>query len=362
MLIKSIHLENFRNHNVLSLDFNDALTIIHGPNGIGKTNVLEAISVLSLGKSPIAVVEKDLLNINEPYARVNALLVDSSSDEYKKEFVLSKNEVTNRVKKAFKLNGVEKPVSKIFDGFKTVLFEPADIRLVEGSPTRRRDFLDKILMKAYKEYRQALLIYNRALKNRNKLLDSMTYLPEGLYPEELSLWDEHLIKNGQIIQKSRKLFFAYAKENLSSITKGLFSGNLKISLFYKIKPITRELLEENIHKDFRRGTTSIGPHLDDFIIHLDSMNRDLELKNFGSRGQMRMSVLSLKLLEIEFLSHITNDSERPVLLLDDIFSEFDSNYRSAIVKIISQQQTIITTANLDDVPDEIRKEAFIIEL
>lgn len=356
MLVKSLKLTNFRNYKKAKFDFNGELTIITGGNGIGKTNILESIAFLSIAKSPVAVTERDLIMNGSDYGHVEVTLIDQ-----KKEYFLTTDKDSSRVTKVYKVNGVNKKASDFINGFRTVLFEPGDIRLVSGSPSRRRDYLDKLLSKLDNGYREALSIYNKALKNRNKLLEKSFNLIEGLYPQEIEVWDNYLIKSGQKIQSDRALFFASAKKYLPTIVDKLFPDNTKLELIYYPKKITPESLMMNINKDIRRGTTSTGPHLDDYSFGFQSNELSCltPLKNYGSRGQQRMSVLAVKLLELKLIEGL---GERHVLLLDDIFSEFDDDYRRAIEEIIDKQQTIITTAHLNDVPDSLKNIAQIIKL
>ncbi len=352
MIIRSVKLEHFRNHVKVPFEFDEKLTIIHGPNGIGKTNILESISIFSLAKSPMAIVERDMIAFSQNYARV----VGDFGNNVKREYTISRIDNSNRVKKTFKLNGVLKKTVNFIDGFNSVLFEPADIKLTSGSPSRRRDFLDKLLIQTNIRYREAISKYTRSLKNRNKLLEKMFNIPNGLYPAELEVWDNNVVDAGMIIQKTRKDFFDFVETKIDIISSELFPSGTAIQLKYFPKLISRELLQERLHLDLRKATTSIGPHLDDFSVYLNNM----ELRNYGSRGQKRMTVLLLKLLSLEYIKE-RNGSD-PILLLDDIFSEFDSNYRFAVDKIIKNQQTIITTANLDDVPVEIRHGAQVISI
>lgn len=352
MLIKRIELENFRNHSKSSFEFSNDVTIIVGKNGAGKTNLLESIALLSVGKAIRGGVESDLVNIDRDFARVVGVYEDSDSDEIKLEAVLSRKPVSNRVVKVFKVNGAQKTGVQFVGQSKVVFFAPEDIRLVAGSPSRRRDFIDRILSQVHGDYHKSLLKYERVLKHRNKVL-------EHGHEAQLVVWDAQLLESAQVIQNYRQQFFDFADNNLNAISQNLFSEGFSLKINYSQSFLSQSSLLQSLQRDLIYGTTRYGPHRDDysFILH---NHHSLDLKHYGSRGQQRTGVFCMKLLEEKYIVHKSKTS--PILLLDDIFSELDENYRSAIENVISLNQTIITSADINSIPDSIKNSAKIITL
>ncbi len=338
MKITTIELQNFRNHIKKEVRLSDTTTLISGSNGSGKTNILEAISVLSKGRSFRAVTEKEMINIDSNFCRAVGVFEDNT----KLEFIEERSGM-GRVKKTFKKNGVVKK-SKDFVGiFKTVLFNPEDIRLVIGSPSRRRDYVDGLLSQVSSEYYRTIHRYERLLKHRNKLLDMAEgQVIHNIFENQLDVWDKQLTEAGMYVQQSRKMFFEFAKENLHKVSRELFGNEYLLQLDYKPVLITPSSLESCRSRDLFKGSTSVGPHRDDFDFIMVKNNRKLDLQGYGSRGQQRTAALALKILELQYIEKETNVI--PTLLLDDIFSELDDNFRENITNVMKKYQTIVTSA------------------
>ena len=361
MKIKKLYIKNFRNFEEKLIEFSDTTTVIVGPNAAGKTNILESVYLLSTGKSFKAGVEEEMVKYDEEIGRVKGLFargqwkilskhekeeVVAEKDEKRLEVVLTRGEITigdtNKkekvARKRLKINGVGKRLVDFSGTFKTVLFGPQDLDLVTESPSLRRSYLDSVLSQVDKEYRRATLSYNKALRHRNKLL--LQIREEGIPRSQLLFWDKLLIKNGDYIARQREEFFDFV--NLSDPLE-----DHSFALEYDKSAISESRLKQYSQEEVSAATTLVGPHRDDFIFYIEasshSTDEQRELDKYGSRGEQRMGVLWLKLAELQFIEKIT--SEKPTLLLDDIFSELDHEHRDIVGNITNNQQTIITTAD-----------------
>jgi DNA replication and repair protein RecF len=323
-MIKSIKLSDFRNFKKKSLEFSDKITVIVGPNASGKTNILESLSLLSTGKSFKARVEREMLRYETDLARVIG-----ESLVWKLEAMITKGE-NGWPKKKLLFNGVPKRLIDFAGNFKTVLFGPWDMDLVTESPSIRRKFLDNVLSQVDREYRRAILSYEKGLRQRNRLLFRIR--EEGVARSQLLFWNQLLIKNGDYISKAREEFIEFVNSQVSL-------NDQKFNLIYDRSSISEGRLEQYKDEEVAAATTLVGPHRDDFTFFENERN----LASYGSRGEQRMGVLWLKMAELNFIEEKTN--ERPTLLLDDIFSELDHEHRDIVMEIAKKQQTIITTAD-----------------
>jgi len=314
-MVKSINLVNFRNFRKKTIDFSPKVTMIVGPNASGKTNILESLFLLSTGKSFKAQVEEEMIGYNNDLARVEG---------HELEAILTRGR-EDWPKKRLLVGGVPKRLIDFAGNFKVVLFGPWDMDLVTGSPSLRRRFLDSTLSQIDREYRRAILSYEKGLRQRNRLLFRIR--EEGLSRGQLLFWNQLLIKNGNYISSAR--------QNLINFINSLEKCNLK----YDYSAISEVRLEQYAKEEIASATTLVGPHRDDFIFLQEKRN----MSKYGSRGQQRMEILWLKLAELAFVEERTN--EKPTLLLDDIFSELDHEHRKVVFSVIGNQQTIITTAD-----------------
>ena len=374
------------------------VTIIVGPNTFGKTNILEAIYLLASGKSFRAEVEKEIISYGEEIARIDGVTNLSSL-----EILITTGSVGGKKapKKQFLVNGVKKRMTDFIGHFFAVLFSPQDLQLVTDSPSLRRKYLNSVLSCVDKEYRRALLVYEKALRQRNRILEMIREKRAKF--AQLEYWDRLLIKNGSIITEKRGEFIDFIntqyrplnreKSPISQLETRPFPQLTKkkggvFKIVYEKNEISEERLKEKQEREIILGMTLVGPHRDDFIINLQSQNSCLpagranlkttrphriresvsgaasqisnlgksrDLSIYGSRGEQRLAVLWLKLGELAFLEEETD--QKPVLLLDDIFSELDSNHRDLVTKIIPNQQTIITTTEERVVKGNFLKEA-----
>jgi len=337
MLIQRIYLENFRNYDKKESKFSAGTTLVVGPNTAGKSNLLEAIFLLGFGTSPRARLDREMIKTGEKLGFVRGFFLGDGEKEL--EVVL-----TDRGKR-FRVNGVGRRLSDFSKHFHVVLFSPHDLNLVTGSPDLRRRFVDLVLGSVDQDYAHAFREYEKIRKRRNRLLEQINqgYGKE----EELGFWNAKLLEHGVLLQDKRKEFFVEVNRRLAA------SG---LQLGYRPSGLTAERLKEYRLREIAVGTTLIGPHRDDFTFLMG----ERDLSSYGSRGEQRRSVLALKSAELEFVQGKTG--ERPLLLLDDIFSELDKDNRARVFDLIGEGQTIIATTDEEVVSPKLRKVLKLIKL
>lgn len=347
MVLKQFRLTSFRNYSQKEFAFSDQTTLLVGPNTIGKTNLLEAIYLLATGRSFKAGLEAEMIAYNQEIARVKGRIF-RGSDRTDLEIVLTRGEVAGEkaAKKKYFVNGVGRRMVDFVGCLRAVYFRPEDLDLVTDSPSLRRKYLDSVLEQVDREYARSLLSYEKGLRQRNKLLERIR--EEETPRNQLLFWNQLLVRNGAYLTTKREGFIGFVN-NLPSLV-------LDYQLEYDKSVISPARLEEYAVEEVAAGATLVGPHRDDFGFRL--AGRDLHA--FGSRGEQRMAILWLKLCELEFISQQT--TERPILLLDDIFSELDGPHRKLVLDIIPAQQTIITTTDLGQVDKKYQKKAEVIKL
>lgn len=325
MKINRLSLQNFRNFKQKRLEFEAKITVICGDNSTGKSNILEAIYLLATGKSFRAEKDEQMILYGQEFGRVSGF-VEQNLDKVEVEVVLTKP-------KRFFINGVAKRMMDFVGNLNCVLFRPEDIDLVLGSPSGRRAYLDSVLEPVDREYRRCNLSYQKGLRQRNKLLERIR---DGQAKRnQLLFWDQILIKNGDIISQKREEFLKWLK------------------LEYDPSRISPLRLNQYSREEVLAATTLVGPHRDDFRFIVQRPGKAAkDLSIYGSRGEQRMAVLGVKLGEFEFVRE--KAGEKPLLLLDDIFSELDHENRQEIFSLIKQQQTIMTTADKHLIPKSIK--------
>lgn len=336
-MIKSINLVNYRNFKKKTIDFSPEVSVVVGPNASGKTNILEALFLLSSGKSFKAQVEEEMVNYGADIARVRG-----KTEKALLETVVTRGflDVGNGnpekiARKKLLLSGIPKRLIDFAGNFKVVLFGPWDLDLVTESPSLRRKFLDMVLSQVDREYRRAILSYEKGLRQRNRLLFRIR--EEGLSRGQLLFWNQLLIKNGDYISGKRE-------ELIDFINSEKDLNNTKFEISYDRSSISEGRLREYADEEIAAGTTLVGPHRDDFSFRIQTNKKETrDLATYGSRGEQRMGILWLKLRELAYVEEKTN--EKPTLLLDDIFSELDHPHRDVVLSVIGNQQTIITTAD-----------------
>ncbi len=332
MILSKLELSNFRSFQKQGFEFSPSVTLIEGNNGVGKTNIIEAIHTLSIGKSFRADRDREMIRWGSEMARIQC-----SAEDTILEMVLTEG-VTHGIKTPLKkliVDGVPRRHIDFAGKIKTVLFWPEDLELVTDSPSLRRKYLDSVLVQTDREYRRNLMSYERGLRQRNRLLDAIN---EGhASRSQLLFWDQLLIKAGNCITDTRSYFIDFVNK----------TNDEHYRMEYDKSIISQARLEQYKDEEVAAKATLVGPHRDDFQFELRITN-DKSRKNlskYGSRGEQRLGVLWLKLGELSYIQTETED--RPILLLDDIFSELDDEHRSLVLGLISSYQTILTTAEND---------------
>jgi DNA replication and repair protein RecF len=353
MYLTKLILDNFRSYTSKTFDFDPKINIIIGDNGSGKTNILEAIHFASSVKSFRASSLSKLISWDKTYSSVRTA-IQKKDETLLLEVQLIIDPDSLQANRKLLINEISKTRKSYLGALKTVVFEPEDIRLVAGSPNRRREFLDSIFTTTEWRYQSALTQYNKALKHRNKLLDLIN---QGHSTKnELYYWDQSLVKNAAVINNFRSDFILHANNFFSTHSETEIRN---LSLNYHQSPLTPERLINNFQFDLSRGYTQAGPHRDDFSFDNSIFaTDDKKLANWGSRGQQRLAVLALRLAQIDFIE--TKSLDLPVLLLDDIFSELDSAHQHLVVSLCQHYQTIFTSS--DDSSLTILPEANVIRL
>lgn len=327
MIIKSISLTNFRNHDDYHLKCNQDTTLILGENGCGKTSVLEAIYILTHGKS-FRATDPDIIKREKPFYRVE-LEYDSG------ETITA---TYNREYKTFICFGKKFRRLPAKAKHPVVLFLPSDLNLISGSPSRHRDYFDRIFSELNHEYGEKISKYEKALRQRNELLKSDHPSPSALFS-----WNLLLARYGSFLNQKRYELTKIINQNLNSIYYSIAENDDNILLTYKteLQNITEseylKSLEQNFTKDSYLGHTSFGIHRDDFEFIFNSKPAD----GSASRGETRSIILALKFVEAKIIEEKLN--EKPVILLDDVFSELDNTRRKCLINNFKDHQVIITS-------------------
>lgn len=350
MTVEKIELTQFRNFESLQLVPAKGTTVLHGKNGVGKTNIVEAVHLCALGRSHRLQRDQDLIMRGKESARTN---VETIRRDGRHEVSVRLFQKEIKKKQVF-LNGKPpKRLGEMMGHVTCVIFSPEDLGLMRDGPACRRRFMDMLLCQQSAMYFYELQKYVQALNQRNAILKSMMGDRNHKCGAMLPIWDEQLQKAGAVIVQKRVAFIEalepLARENyryLSGTGAEAFMLRLKGTLD-KSEPIEQALisgLERAKKEDIKRGTTTFGPHRDDIIMTLCGK----EMKCFASQGQIRTAALALKLSEIKLLTD--QHGEAPVLLLDDVMSELDMQRRALLLDTISGIQTIVTCTDESDFP------------
>lgn len=337
MWIKNIKIKNFRNYNQEEINLEKNINIFYGKNAQGKTNIIEAIFLCSLGKSFRAKKDNEMIKLNEENAIVEI--------EYEKSDRDGKIKIEIGNKKNIYLNGIKiKKLSELLGNLNIVIFTPDDINILKGGPQNRRRFLDIMISQLRPNYMHILNLYLKTIEQRNKYLRQIKeeHKDENL----LEIWDEKLAEYAVKIYEYRKEFIEKIIKKINIIHKNITNGEEKIELEYITECNNKEkylqLLKERRKLDIIKGFTTKGIHRDDFVIYINKK----EIKIFGSQGQNRTAMLSLKLAELQVI--YDEIGEYPILLLDDFMSELDRTRRKNFLENIEGTQVIITgTEKLD---------------
>ena len=354
MKILNLKLLNFRNYESLNINFDLSKNLIIGKNGMGKTNIIEAIYVLGLTKSFRGSKESVVIRRNTDLARVEGTIESTFKNDYK---VIIKN---NEKKVKINNNNIDK-ISEYISKINIVLFTSEDLKLVKDTPNTRRKLINIEISQLSNEYLKLLTYYNKILKQRNAYLKIM-YINANAKTDYLDILTNQLIEIGLKIYNFRKDFI----KNISKyITKNYLkiTGNDNLILNYisdyndKSKEDIIKLYKKYQKKDIILGKTSIGVHRDDYDFLLDNNS----LKDYGSEEEKKNAVIALKMAEVEIFKVEKNDT--PILILDDLFSELDEVKINNIISFINNDiQTFITTTELDKLNDDLIKNSKIFEV
>ncbi len=352
MQIRSINLSNFRNYSKKALEFDANTSLLLGRNGSGKTNLLESITMLATGKSFRAKRSEEMILYGQELSRVSGVVNGDSL-----EVVLTTGEVAGErvAKRKYLVNGVAKRRQDFVGRLRVVLFRPEDVELVLGSPSQRREYLDQVLEQVDREYRRSSLSYQKGVRQRNRLLFKIR---EGeAARQQLLFWNKLLIKNGEVVSQKRQ-------ELLEFVNKGLKGKGSNLSLKYDGSVISEKRLDQYAEAEIAAAKTLVGPHRDDFVFITKRRGKiEKDLSIYGSRGEQRMAVFQVKLVELEYMDKVVEgEDDRPVLLLDDVFSELDQEHRREVFELLNKQQTVVTTSAERLIPIEYKKKLEIVRL
>ena len=338
MKIKSLKLKNFRNYDLLSLDFDSATNIFYGDNAQGKTNILEAVYLCATTKSHRGTKDRDMIQFEQDESHIETV-VEKRGVPYQIDIHLKKNSP-----KGIAINKMPiRKASELFGIINIVFFSPEDLNIIKNGPSERRRFIDLELSQLDKVYLNNLSNYNRIVNQRNHLLKDIHYQDHLM--ETLDIWDMQLVEYGTKIIESRKKFIDDVNKIIYNIHRNITGNKEEIRLVYE--PNTgnyslEEALKRSRERDLRMMSTSVGPHRDDICF----MSQNIDIRKFGSQGQQRTAALSLKLSEIELVKRVTGD--KPILLLDDVLSELDKHRQNYLLDSIDDIQTLITCTGVEE--------------
>lgn len=358
MIIKNIKLKNFRNYENLDFVLNNRLNIIIGNNAQGKTNILESIYFLSLTKSFFAVNDKVVIKKNCLYARIDGIITSNNGCN-------NLSILVNSCGKYLKIGNKEIKKSSDYLGYlKVILFSPDNIRLLKEGPSIRRRFLNIEISQLSKRYILILNQFNDLLKQRNEYLKNIR---NSLVDKDYMLiLNQKFAELAYQIYNFRNDFIVEINKRIKDIYKSIINiDNIEIKYITDVKLNDKETmineiidrLDRNYDKEILYGSTLIGPQRDDFCILLNGN----DISSYGSQGQMRIAILSVKLSEIDII--FNKFGEYPVILLDDIFSELDVDKRNKLIKYLNcDKQVIITTTDIENINEELVNNAKLFKI
>jgi DNA replication and repair protein RecF len=342
MHLKEILIKNFRNYQEEKVTFHRKVNIITGKNAQGKTNLLEAIYIMSLGKSFRTNKDSEMIGFGKSYSKVNSLFEKDDQD-------LEMEIIYGKEGKSIKIDGVKaKKNIELLENVYIVVFSPDDLKIVKDEPEKRRRFIDRELCQIKPTYYRNLARYKKILTQRNALLKQ-----ENFKENHLLVWNEELAEYGSRIMLERREFVEKLSKISSTISNSITNQKEEMIVTYDSnieskdnlkdqKQVFFHRLEETRDNDLFRRSTTVGPHKDDLKIWL----QDLDIRNFGSQGQQRTAALSLKLAEIQLIKDET--SINPILLLDDVLSELDEERQRFLIHSLKDVQLFITTTEISE--------------
>ena len=330
MRLMRLGFKNFRNLEDTEIWFDKTSTVLIGDNAQGKTNLLECIYFISTGKPVKTDTDEEVIKFGGESVNVEGFIESTEREEVKLSTIIQKTEAGLR--KRLLVNDIPRRVIDYAGNMIVVFFRPEDIELITGSPSIRREYIDQTIGQIDRDYRKVLSSYQKVVTQKNKLLKRIR---EGLAKrDELDFWNDQQLKLGKELQSKRKDFF----EKINSYEKNF--GEFE----YKYSPnlISQSRLDEVKEREIPAAVCLVGPHRDDFQF----FEIEKDLSKYGSRGEQRTAVLDLKITELSFFED--RIGARPVLLLDDIFSELDESHRKHVLDLARLQQTIIASVEYDE--------------
>lgn len=349
LYVESITAENFRNLSAVDIKLNSGINIFYGKNAQGKTNILESIYVCATGRSHRTRIDSRLVNFEKPECHVR-LFCKRGKRQDRIDLHIKKDE-----KKGIAINGIAiKKSGELFGTLLTVIFSPEDLGLVKEGPSERRRFMDMELCQLSNVYYYDLQQYYKVLKQRNSLLKNVQ--KNSSLKDTIFIWDSQLLEYGKRVISARRSFIDKLND-ISAKKHSIITGGGEI-LKIEYKPDCTEdnfekKLLSSLERDIMYGTTYQGPHKDDIVFSINGS----DVKLFGSQGQQRTTALSTRLAEIDIMEQETG--EKPVVLLDDVFSELDESRQRMLLESISDCQIIITCTGVEDIVRKYTENAYI---
>ncbi len=346
LYIKRINLKNFRNYQSLDIEMGEGVNIFYGQNAQGKTNIIESVYMASTGKSHRTSKDSELIEWNSEDARIK-IDFQKQNDEKSVEIYINK-----KIKKRIKLNGVRlNKIGELIGNLNTVIFSPDHMKIIKEGPVERRRFMDIILSQVKPGYYYNLVQYLKVLDQRNNLLNEARN--DSSILKTMDIWNEQLADFGTRIIMTRNSFIEKICDIAAETHERISNGKEKLRINYSssieyksnyesdIKESFIKALERTMSIDIKRGITHKGPHRDEINFYIN----ETEVKTYSSQGQQRTALLSLKISELKYIEEETG--ELPILLLDDVFSELDTERQKYLVDFISNIQTFITCTDVE---------------
>lgn len=349
MYIQSLRLANFRNYENLDISFSSGTNILYGSNAQGKTNLLEALYLIATTKSHRGVYDRDLIRFGQNESHIRTVVIKGGID-YQIDVHLRRSR-----SKGIAINGQRiRKASELIGLLHIVFFSPEDLAIVKSGPAQRRRFLDMELCQLDADYLFNLNHYNKIVEQRNKLLHQILDMPS--LESTIGIWNDQLIQYGSRVIERREKFMEELNEIIGLIHLKLSGGKEHLSLRYEPN-VTVDNFADALQKVSERekyiGATAVGPHKDDFsfLCEMDEnagsgSAGEIDLRRYGSQGQQRTCALSLKLAELELVKNMIG--EEPVLMLDDVLSELDTDRQNYLLDSLGGIQTFITCTGLDE--------------
>ncbi len=348
MIVKKLKIENYRNFKKEEFELNEHLNIFIGDNGQGKTNLMESIYLTSIGRTFRLNSENELINFNENHSIIE---VDLQKNNYNMKIKL---QLEKNKKKQVLVNGVKlDKTSEMIGILNNVIFTPDDMKIIKGSPSERRKFVNIDISQIKPKYKYLLSKYKKVCTERNAILKN--YYTKSENKDIINIWNDYLVNIGAEIILYRHDYINKLKNYATNIYADISGNKEKFELNYlcnagnvnnmdkeEIKKYFYQKINSNFNHEIQNKITMYGPHKDDISIKIN----DKECKYFGSQGQQRSAILSIKLAEIEIIKE--EIGEYPVLLLDDVLSELDNKRKGYLINHIQGVQTFITTTDDHD--------------